>query len=503
MTIFANVRLLEHTPPTPAVAPTPDRLVDVVVEAGVVSAIVPAGTAPHAGERVEADGRLLLPGLWDRHVHMNQWAMARRRFDVSSASSAAHAARLALEAIDRFEPESGRPLVGFGFRDGLWPDAPHRSVLDAAVGVIPTILVAADLHSSWLNSAALAAFGFPQGHDGVARENECFDLLRRLSDVPEAVLDDWVADALADAVSRGVVGVVDMEMGWSPGEWMRRAELGGVPLRVDAAVYEQDLDRAIAAGLASGDAVAPQAEGAGLLRLGPLKVIADGSLNTRTAFCFEPYHGVGVEHRGVLNMDARGLEAVMSQARAAGIHCAIHAIGDNANALVLDAFAASGASGSIEHAQLLRADDARRMARLGIDASVQPQHAVDDRLVTDAFWADRAVDAFRLRSLRSAGVRVRLGSDAPVASLDPWVAIAAAVFRAQPGDEPWRPEEALSVTEAIEASTASGTAVPRLGDPADLVLVDADPRSVDVSALRALPVAATVVAGAQVFSTLG
>ncbi len=484
-------------------------LVDIVCEAGAITAIVPAGSAPTGGERIDAQGRWVIPGLWDRHVHMNQWAMARRRFDVSAATSAQHAAELTGAAVGQFDAGSGRPLTGFGYRDGLWPDAPLKGVLDAVVGPIPTVLVASDLHSAWLNSAALALYGFAETCDGVVREGDCFDLLRRLGDVPTSILDAWVADASGEAAARGVVGVVDMEMAWSPGEWLRRAAVGTVPFRVDVAVYEQDVDRAIAAGWSSGDALiadralpAALTSSTDLLRMGPLKVIADGSLNTRTAYCFEPYGAVGTEHRGVLNLTPDGLADVMTRAADAGIRCAIHAIGDNANAVVLDAFAATGATGSIEHAQLLRAADMQRMAALGIEASIQPQHAVDDRWVTDEYWADRVGDAFRMRSLIDAGVRLRLGSDAPVAPLDPWVAIGAAVARALPGDVPWQPSESLSVIEAIAASTNSGRTTLRPGDDADLVLLDVDPHECDPAALASMPVAATLVAGEFVFSVL-
>lgn len=497
MTVIANVRLFasdQH-----------QGLCDVEIAAGAVTAITPAGSVPIASaDRIDAQGRWLLPGLWDRHVHMNQWAMARRRFDLTGAVSAEHAAQLAARALADFDARAGQPLTGFGFRSGLWGVQPDKRILDATVGGVPTVLISWDLHSAWLNSAALLAFGFSGDRDGIVRENECFDLLRRLADVPDSTLDGWVADAASVAASRGVVGVVDMEMAWSPGAWVRRATAGGrLSQRIEAGFYAQDLDRVIAQGLASGSSIVPEAVDPSLVRLGPLKIIADGSLNTRTAYCFEPYGGAGTEGRGVLNLGGSELVELLSRAREAGVECAVHAIGDAAVSTVCEAFAASGAQGSVEHVQLASLDEVKRLAELGLVASVQPQHAVDDRPVTEQFWPDRVGNAFRLRSLVDAGVRVRFGSDAPVAVLDPWVAIAAAVFRCEPGDEPWQPGEALSVVEAVAASSERGRADVRVGDVADIVLVDVDPAAADAAALKGLPVAATFVGGVPSFSNLG
>ncbi len=160
----------------------------------------------------------------------------------------------------------------------------------------------------------------------------------------------------------------------------------------------------------------------------------------------------------------------------------------------------TGATGSIEHAQLMRATDIDRMAALGLVASVQPAHLLDDRAVTAAIWGEeRAARSFPLRGLVDAGVRLALGSDAPVARLDPWLAMAAAVHRGEPGDAPWHPEHSLTAPEALAASTG-GLGTVRPGQVADLALLDADPLApgepADVARhLRAMQVATTIVAG--------
>jgi predicted amidohydrolase YtcJ len=145
-------------------------------------------------------------------------------------------------------------------------------------------------------------------------------------------------------------------------------------------------------------------------------------------------------------------------------------------------------------------EDIPRMAGLGIRASVQPAHLLDDREATERSWPDRMDRCFMLRTMLDAGVTLALGSDAPVSRLDPWLAVAAAVHRSPDEREPWQPEESLTPREALDASV-DGRGTVHVGMPADLVLLDADPlASYDDSAaaaraLRRMPVAATWIAG--------
>ncbi len=237
----------------------------------------------------------------------------------------------------------------------------------------------------------------------------------------------------------------------------------------------------------------------GLLTVGPFKVITDGSLNTRTAYCHDAYQD-GPDDAGGFGLSLVSepdLVRLMQRATDAGLTCAIHAIGDRANALVLQAFSDTGARGSIEHAQLLDDADIPRFGQLGVVASVQPEHAIDDRDVADRYWAGRTRRAFVLRSLLDGGAVLALGSDAPVAPLDPWIAIAAAVHRTRDDREPWHPEQAITLEEALLASMPLGrrSLALRVGDPADLIVLDADPFAATSAGLRAMPVAATMVDG--------
>ena len=311
---------------------------------------------------------------------------------------------------------------------------------------------------------------------------------------------DGYGAAVERAAALGVVGVVDLEFAAGFLEWPARVAAGIDRLRIRAAVYPDRLDEALAAGLRTG--VALEGTG-GLVTMGPLKIISDGSLNTRTAFCLEPYAGgeASAHPCGYPNLSPDELVALLERARAGGLEVAVHAIGDAAVAAALDAFEATSARGSIEHAQLVAVGDAERMGRLGVTASVQPAHLLDDRDVAARLWPDRADRCFPLRSLVAAGVRLAFGSDAPVAPLDPWLAMAAAVHRSGDDREPWNPAQALTAAEAWAASTDDGVGTLTIGRAGDLVLLDDDPlreqpdSRATADHLRSIHVAATIVGG--------
>ena len=475
--------------------------VDVRIDGGVVSEIAPAGSGrgSTADRRVNLDGRWLIPGLYDRHVHFSQWAMSSRRLDLAGAESAAAVAALVAASVARGDAE----VIGVGYRDGMWPDAPTRALLDSVSGDVPVVLIAGDLHACWLNTAATRRHGVEAGagQSGVLREDDCFGLVRELDDVADDALDAWVAEAASKAAARGVVGITDYEMRWNRDDWARRVAGGFDALRVTFGIYRQHLDRAIAEGLRTGDEVPGTG---GLVSVGGFKVITDGSLNTRTAWCFDRYPGLGDDDHpyGLVTVPTGELVPLMRRADAAGLTPAVHAIGDQANAAVLDAFETVGCTGSIEHAQLLRHPDVARFAALGVVASVQPEHAMDDRDVADRYWAGRTDRAFMLAELAAAGVELALGSDAPVAPLDPWVAMAAAVGRTRDGREPWHPEQAIEARAALVASTGGRGADVAVGGPADLAVVELDPLAASVDDLRRMPVAATLLGGRFTFSSV-
>jgi predicted amidohydrolase YtcJ len=470
--------------------------VDALVQDGVVTQVAPGLDRPDGVEEVDADGRWLAPGLWDQHTHLTQWVEGRQRLDLAGATSVEHAAVIVAQHLTE---HPGEPVVGWGHRSAYMGRDGTTSELDAVSTDVPILLISGDGHHAWGNSLGLGQLGLPV-RDEVVRENEWFDAYPRLgvivgrTDTPAAY-----RDALETAASQGLVGLVDFEFNARREPWVERWSQGCDLLRIRWATYAAGLDEIIEEGLRTGDPLPGADE---RLTMGPLKIISDGSLNTRTAWCCEPYADADqLEHPGGLpNQSGTELRSMLGRASQSGLEVATHAIGDAAVADALLAYAETQASGSIEHAQLVRRDDVPMMAQLGIRASVQPAHLLDDRDLTERIWPGRADRCFAFRWLLDAGVELALGSDAPVSPLDPWLAIAAAVHRSADDREPWHAEQAISPVEAFAASV-DGQRTVGVGSRGDLVLLDHDPLATSATTaetaaqLRTMPVALTVVAG--------
>ncbi|MDQ1513063.1 MAG: hypothetical protein QOC59_905 [Microbacteriaceae bacterium] len=218
-------------------------VLDLRITGGRVAAIGPdldAGTA----EVVPAEGRQVLRGLWDEHVHVTQAALARSRLQLGQAGSAAEAAALVRDAAR--DLPAGVPLLGVGFRDGIWSDRPTRELLDTAAGERPVVLQSHDVHAAWLNSAAGRRFDVELGESGLLREAPAFAVGMTVGRLAGLQADEAVADLGRRTARSGVVGLVDFEMTWNPESWQRRIAAGFDSLRIEAAVYPDDLDRAAA-----------------------------------------------------------------------------------------------------------------------------------------------------------------------------------------------------------------------------------------------------------------
>ncbi|GLI32402.1 MULTISPECIES: amidohydrolase [Brachybacterium] len=446
----------------------PDAPVDLRIRDGVIAELA-AGLSPAPGEEVlDGGGALAIPGLWDQHVHSGQLAQAHARLDTSGAGSVGVILELVrAELASRRETavDPVQALIGFGHRLVDFAVQPTVPMLDEATGSVPTVLIGGDAHHAWMNSAALRALGLPP-RDGIVAEEEWFVLAPRLPELP------GVADAVAtgsammqrQALQRGVVGLVDMEWGRPWEVWPQRSPR----MRIRTAVYPEEL------AAAPGPTGTPLEE-RGLVTMGPLKVIVDGALGSHSAYTRETYtDGHGYAGRGVLSVGPEALRDALVRARAQGLTAAVHAIGDAAAQVALAAIRAVGLGARIEHAQMLTDDDIAAMAALGVTASVQPAHLLDDRDATEAVWPGHGGQAFRLRDLLTAGVPLALGSDAPVAPLDPWLAMAAAVHRSADERPGWHPEQQLQPREALAASTDGITSL-RPGGVGDVVLLEGDP----------------------------
>ena len=467
----------------------PVEPVDVMLADGRITAIG-VGLDPADAVVEDGDGRWVAPGLWDEHTHFEQWAQTSLRVDTAGTSDPAEACRLVADHIATLEGHHDSLVVGFGHRMSAWSREPVTAELDAVSGAHPVVLMAGDAHSGWLNGAAQRLYGV--SFAGICTEGDWFALMPRVADDPQALAEARLR-RIREMFAFGVVGLVDMVMDDHLGPWQRLAAEGVALPRVDVGVFQSTLEEVIEAGLRTGD---PIPGGDGLLRMGSLKIIADGSLSSLTAGVRDTRGDV----HGHFAYSLDELVALQTRARTHGLSVATHAIGDACLSQVLDAYEASGAAGTIEHAQLVDVKDIPRILRLGLPLSVQPWHLVDDWRAMDALWPGRTDDAFPFRSLLDDGLTLRLGSDAPVAPLDPWRAMAAAVHRNTPDMPSWHPEERISAPEAFRASVRTRVAV---GQPADVILVEDNPlqpladSSATASRLLRTTVSATYVAGAR------
>jgi predicted amidohydrolase YtcJ len=445
-------------------------------------------TALASPEVVDLRGRCVLPGFTDAHVHFPSWALAQDEVRLEDARSLAEAlARIAAAAATL--PE-GRWLRGYGWRDAEWAEKPSREALDRITGSRPAALVSKDSHSLWLNSAAGG-----EG-DGILRERDAwrFREERLRPDAAETV--DAMRRALKIAAARGVTCVHDFD---GPRDalalWQRLRAQTQPTVRVWQTQPHQRLEHLAALGIRSGF-------GDAFLRIGHLKVFMDGALGSGTAAM--------LDGSGVVTTTRDELAEIVRAADAAGLAVAVHAIGDRA---VRDALAAMEVDVDvdvhrhiphrIEHVQCADPADLPRLAELGIAASVQFSHAVSDRDLADRAWPGHP-GAYAYRSLAETGVLLANGSDAPVEELDPWAGVCAAVRRTDDERPPWRPEQGLTLEQAVRATCVApsaltgderrrGTLVP--GHAADLVVLDRDPFAVEPDELPDVQVVATMVAG--------
>ncbi|HYK06883.1 MAG TPA: amidohydrolase, partial [Gaiellaceae bacterium] len=371
-------------------------------------------------------------------------------------------------------------------------------------------------HSAWLNSAALAvADSDLEVHGGVVQRDAAGELTGILREESAwrfrdryvlTTEDEWVEATRAGiklAASRGVGAIHDKD-GWlgAPGIFQRLRDEGNLSLRVWGSIPHEQLDAAGALSLRSGF-------GDEYLRIGYLKCFMDGTLGSQTALLTD---GTGVE------ITSRAeLQEVIRRGAERGWPVGVHAIGDQANRNALDAFEATrdawqpqGLRHRIEHAQCLAPEDLPRFAELGIACSVQFSHAPSDRDLADRLWAERLDGTYSFRSLLESGALVANGSDAPVEELDPIAGIAAGVLRSIDERPAWRPEEALTVEQALHATCVAPTFLSgderrrgRLlpGMLADLVVLDRDPLAVEPEELRDLQVVATMVGGRWTYNS--
>ncbi|MDP8922155.1 MAG: amidohydrolase [Chloroflexota bacterium] len=480
--------------------------------------------AGSGAERIELGGRAALPGFVDAHFHLLGYCHERHRLKLDGLRSVADVVALVREAAGKLSPDAW--VLGRGWNRNLWPGAafPTRHHLDAVSPDRPVMLLSRDVHAVWANSAALARAGItrdtpdpPGGRIVRDADGEPTGVLLEAAGGAVRALADRAsvetsAELLRDGQwalnAVGITALVNFEGQQALQALQLVDDADGLTLRVSAGLTRDSLGGALEVGLRTGF-------GSERIRIGLLKLFADGALGSGTAAMLEPYED-SPDDRGIATLDRDELVDLTRRAWASGIGVAAHAIGDAAVRLVLDAAeivraddhpAARTQLLRVEHAQLVHPDDVPRFGRLGVVASMQPLHATSDMDVADRRWGARCRTAYAWRMLLDGGAQLAFGTDCPVEPPDPLRGIHAAVTRQRPNGAPpggWYPAQRLTVAEAIHAYTlASAAAAGWEGDLgslapgklADLVVLSRDPYAVPSAELLDTEIAMTVFDG--------
>jgi predicted amidohydrolase YtcJ len=474
-------------------------------------------------------GAMVLPGLTDAHIHWQGTALALRQIDLADVPTKEQAIWRVGEVSGKVAP--GDWVIGRGWSQSMWPNGafPNASDLDASSPHNPVYLTARSGHAAWVNSAALRVAGIgpgtpdPEGGKiqrdsagkatGILLEGPAMSLVADLIPPPSSSeVADLMERAQALAWKAGLTGIHDFDDPDAFEAMQFLHEQGRLGLRVVKNINKPFIADAIRLRLRWGF-------GDDWLRLGGLKIFADGALGPRTALMIEPYDGEP-DNRGITVTDKEEMYELVNAASRAGFPSTIHAIGDLAVHDVLDVYASvreeeaelgihpEARRHRIEHVQLIHPDDVHRLAELDVIASMQPIHATSDYQMADRYWGARARWGYNLRAQADAGAYLALGSDAPVEPFEPLKGLHAAVTRRRanglPGPKGWYPEASLSLDEAIRGYTQGpayaagmenrlGMIAP--GYLADLVVFDQDLYAIAPDDLLSVRVVGTMAGG--------
>lgn len=524
MRILYNARIRTLNPRQPFAAA-------IAVENGRILAVGGNEDVLALGNRAavteDLHGQTVWPGLTDAHQHLEQYAFSLALVACETPTREECLRRVAERARTT---RAGEWILGHGFDQNQWQGGyGTAAALDSVSDGHPAYLTAKSLHASWANSSALKLAGIdrntPDPAGGIIQRDANGEptgiLLENAVALVERILPTPGEDDAIAAIDRaqkqlwslGLTGVHDFDrrLGFMALQTLERDDR--LRLRVLKGLPLEQLPEAIALGLRGGF-------GGDFLRIGPVKMFADGALGPQTAAMFQSYEND--DGTGVLLLESGQVLETGRLAAQCGVSLAIHAIGDRANHEMLAGYALLRSYEEqnhlphlrhrIEHVQLLHPDDLRRLADLNVIASMQPIHILSDMDTADRCWGERSRLAYAFRSLLDAGVNLAFGSDAPVESPNPFLGLHAAVNRTRPSGYPgpsgWYPEQRLQFEDALAAYTTGPAFAAglerRLGQLApgffaDLIVLTEDPFEIHPEHLHRLQPAATMVAGEWVW----
>jgi predicted amidohydrolase YtcJ len=499
-------------------------------------------------ELLDGNGRLVLPGFTDSHVHFLQVAIRNHQTSLFGMADFTEVRETVRTAVSQANP--GEWVQGWGWDENLWPRLPSRAHLDDIAPHNPVALARMDMHTWWVNNAALKLAGItnetpdpPESKierdengqpTGILREWNAIELVERHIPEPDkAALAGWLEETITLAHSLGLTGIHDQrvenegDLSFRLFQALNRA--GKLNLRLHMNIAAERLPQAAALGLQPGF-------GDDRLWIGHVKSFADGTMGSQTAHMLEPFSS-DPTNTGIAVTPADEMWQLAVAASEAGFPISIHAIGDRAVREVLDVCEElTGRRGEevkgrlftlsplhpltpaplpmphrIEHVQLLHPDDVERLAQLGVVAAMQPVHLQTDWPTADRVWGERARLTYAFRSLLDGGTILAFGSDAPVAPLNPMLGVFTAVTRQDNAHQPtngWYPQERISLEETIYAYTmgpailsgkqhVQGSITP--GKWADLIVLEQNLFEIEAAKIAETEVNTTIFAGAIVY----
>ena len=480
---------------------------------------------------IDTGGKLVLPGFNDAHVHFIQGGEQLNQVNLTDAANPQEFAKRIAAQVSK--TPKGEWVLGGRWDETKWPDPqlPTKELVDPVTGDTLIFVERYDGHEALANSAAMKLAGV----NAKTTEIPGGVILRDASGNPTGIFKDAAQgliykaippmsreqrvsaarQALEHAASLGVSSVQHMNPELADvSAYSELAEKGELTARIYAVPMETNWQDQAKVGIR-------HAWGSSYLRLGAVKGYADGSLGSRTAYMFEPFAD-DLGNRGLLSDEMHPPNAMhdrLMQADAAGLQLRVHAIGDHAISMILDIFGDIEKEHgyhdqrfTIEHAQHMAQKDFDRFAKLHVIASMQPYHAIDDgRWAEKRLGHDRARYSYAWRSFLDHDVTLALGTDWPVAPLNPMLGLYAAITRATlDGKNPagWIPEEKITLAEAVQAYTMGsafaefqerdkGSITP--GKLADMVILSNNIFDLEPEAIRNVKVETTIVGGKVVF----
>jgi len=476
----------------------------------------------------DLQGKTIWPGLTDAHVHLKLLADSMTIVNCETNSIEECLARV--KSTSNRLPQSSW-LRGHGWNHNQWKNGYGTAkILDSVTNDRPAYLTAKSLHAAWANSEALKLVGIdsqtPDPHDGIIQkdingdptgillESGAMSLVESI--IPKPTQTEIIANiksVIPDLWKMGLIGLHDFDSFdcWKALQYLYQNH--DLSFRIRKNIPFDHLDTFIQAGLRTDF-------GDDWLNIGSLKLFADGALGPQTAAMKTPF--VGGKNTGKLLLTENEIFDIGKKAVGHGLALSIHAIGDRANEIVLNAFSRLRTyekendlphlQHRIEHVQIINSKDLARMKALGIVASVQPVHAPSDKEMADKYLGTRAKNAYAYQAMIEGGVTIVCGSDAPVESVNPFYGLHAAVTRrsldGSPGLKGWHSEQRISLDQALLCFSHNPAKISsrgkRLGkiDPgykADFLVLDQDPQKIDPFDIAKVQPGATFIEGECVY----